>query len=115
MAFLTINGVTYDVVEGGASEQEPYRVGSVTPAFSGTIRSSVRRVRRIRTFKLIEMTQVQYEALLTATAFGQRVPVGGDIITGGPVQAVVTVTNAEPQMADALTWTFDVDVRVEEA
>jgi hypothetical protein len=115
MPFLTINSVTYDVVEDGASEQEPIRVGGVHTAFSGMVRSNVRRVRRVRTFTLIEMTQTQYEALLAATAFGQRVPVGGDIITGGPMQAVVTVTNAEPKMVDASTYTFDVDVRVEEA
>jgi hypothetical protein len=114
MAFLTISGVTYPVVEGGASEQEPVRIGSVNRAFSGLIRSSVRSEKRVRTFKVIELTQAQYETLRTTVAMGQVVNVGGTIM-GTTRPCWVTVTGVEPQLVDAALYTFDVDIRVEEA
>lgn len=92
MAFLLVNGVEYLVSTQGAAEKQPTRIGESVRAFDGSLRSTVRGVKRSWVFALAPMPAADALALRAAVDGGAFVVCGGDALGGAPVTCEVVAT-----------------------
>lgn len=96
--FLTINARPYPVAVQGATENAPSYSGEDARSFNNTHRSTKDPATKKRQwgFALGPMLPTgagsTYATLLADTDASAVVPIGGDAITGGPVDAIVSVT-----------------------
>lgn len=90
MPFLTINAATYWVLDGGASQPEPERIGESRRAIDGTLRSGVHVVKRSYRFTLEPMTVAAFNALDALAAAGDFVAVAGDAVVAGDYELRVS-------------------------
>jgi hypothetical protein len=98
MAFLTVGGVTVDILSDSASQPESEVVGTTVRTFAGTLRSTRRAVKRTWQFTTKRLTFAE-EATLVAVIGS---PDGGNFVscTGNFNNAVavtcqVTITGRE--------------------
>jgi hypothetical protein len=101
MAFLTIGGTTYQVLDDGASENPlAHVIGHEDRAFAGNLRSTVRGEKREwGPFRLLDsggdfMTEAEYQTLRSATAAGVFLTCSGDALNGASVSCRVRITAA---------------------
>lgn len=102
MAFLTIGGVTYDVLTQGATQNAPMRVGEASPSFSGGLLSTVRARKRRWTFTLGPLTQAQADALDAATAAGLFLACAGDAMPYAGTITCDVVLGEAPYVQDTV-------------
>lgn len=88
MSMLAIAGIEFDVLQSGASEDEPFRVGTSERMFSGLLRSTVRVEKRQWSYALGPLTAARYEQLFELTKNGAQVIVSGAMMVGSPLCTV---------------------------
>lgn len=112
MAFLTINGNTYQVNNDGTQAMTPVTIGEKTRAFAGGGRSTVQTVKREWTFTSSEYDAATYNALIADAAASNGMPAcGGDGIFGGPFPCFVLITGDVP-LYDGSTWKANITINV---
>lgn len=89
MAFLTINGTAYDVLSGGAVQQETYVHGRSIRAFDGTERHVTNTNKRRWRFSLRPMTQAAQETLRALVANFVTLTLNGTFNNNNAVSARV--------------------------
>lgn len=100
MAFLTIDGDTYEIAVDGASENAPEEVGNDHRAFSGNMRSSIRGIRRKWSFKTIPMVESQAQALKDKIYSGFQ-ECSGDALDGQAVLCSIKMSES-PYLQEGL-------------
>lgn len=103
--FLTIGGTAYDVIDGGAQEDEPEAIGTrFYRTFSGRPRSSARALYRKFTGTIGPLTQAQFTTLSAAVAGAFVHSLGGKWIESrsgaATIRAVLLLHGATPMDAD---------------
>lgn len=118
MPFLTIAGITIEVVEDGAEETEATSGGEVSRAFDGTWLSTTDPEFRVRQFNSYRMTEAAYQSLRAAIAAAGGLPaVGGEAMgfaDATTVTAFVRITRAPFVWLPDGTHERQVSVRIEE-
>jgi hypothetical protein len=102
MAFLTLGGTTYQVIDDGNVGENPtaHVIGQEDRAFDGTLRSTVRGEKREwGPFRLLDsggdyMTEAEYQTLRAAVAGGAFLTCSGDALNGASVSCRVRITTA---------------------
>lgn len=112
MAFLTINGVDYDVLEGGASAPAGEPIGEEVRAIDFSLRSSVQGEKRAYRFKLVPLTPDAFAVLEAITRAGDIVPCAGDAIEATDYR--VRMENADYARTD-LTFLRAPDISLRQA
>lgn len=102
MAFLTIAGANYWVLETGATENEPETAGESRRAIDGTLRKGERWYKRTFQFTLEPLTSAAYETLQAACRAGTFLTIGGDACPAGDYD--VRVTGAAYQWISGTTF-----------
>ena len=90
MAYIIINGLTVEV-QSTAAPRSRERIGEVVRSFGGTLRSTVRAIKRQwGPYETPPLTDTEAEALVTAVGLGIQT-VSGDVI-GASITADVEIT-----------------------
>lgn len=92
MAFLTVGGVTVEVVPGGSSRRV-FEIGDRARAFDGTPRSTIRAYKNEHSFTTVPLTQAAATTLEAALKGTLPVAVTGD--RTGSVNAHPIITGVE--------------------
>lgn len=90
MAFLTIQGADYWVLEPNAEEGEPETAGESRRAIDGTLRKGERWYKRNFRFELEPLASAAFETLATATRSGLFLAVTGTAVPNGDYDVRVT-------------------------
>lgn len=116
MPFLTVAGITVEVLTEGAAEEQSEEVGSVVLAFSGVSLSSVRAAARVWTFALRPVPQASFDALVAAIRLQAKVTCAGDAMPAGGVLCRVTRTGGAYvyDAAEASTFVRGATLRLRE-
>lgn len=81
MAFLTIGPTNYDVLEGGAEQEEHELIGEPKRAIDGSMRSGRRYMKRRYRFTLVGMSQAAFNTLETYVIANPIIAITGDAVT----------------------------------
>lgn len=92
MAFLTIAGITYEVLTRGADEQRRVTVGSRKRAFAGNLRSTIKAVKREWRLTVGPLTQSGLSQLRSLVAGSTVQAIGGDLVQGVSTNCIVQIT-----------------------
>lgn len=107
MAFLTIAGLTVEVQTAGAQQEAGTVLGERVRTLSGTLRSTVRAVKRAWSFSTPPLTSADAATLRAAIANDAVVTCAGDAL-GGAVACMVRVTQAPYQQDTRQATDFSV-------
>lgn len=92
MAYLTINGNEYVVLDDGDATLTPFVIGEKDRSFSGQLRSTIVDTKREWTMNLRRLDPTDYATFLTDIATNSGMPnVNGDIILPGVTDVPCTV------------------------
>jgi hypothetical protein len=90
--FLTVDGVVYGVLEGGASQPASEEIGEEKRAIDGTLRSSISGGKRNYRMQLEPMPQADFVTLETKSLSGNFYACAG---------AGIAANNYRPKIANA--------------
>ena len=79
MAFLTVAGVDIPVAADGASFGERHRVGSLSRAYDGTMRTTIRATKIIFKVRTTLIDDAKLAAIRSAVLMGARLAITGDM------------------------------------
>jgi hypothetical protein len=105
MPFLKIGAIEVEI-EAPASEVEPRRRGSVTPAFSGALRSSIDKEFRRWRVSTRPMTQAEADPITALFALGAFVNIEGSMVGTDVVRECYITATEKPYIHDGLTGHF---------
>lgn len=101
--FLVVDGIVYDVLDGGADESESEEIGEAHRAIDGSLRSSVQTAKENYRFTLVPLLQADYLILKNKEKSGNFYACGGDAIVAGTYR--IRMTSAAYEL-EGITLSF---------